>query len=259
MFMIIPKNIQQIKDGVYKRISRIVKKRAKEKLMAHTALWNTIEQYSLKSGSTGADYTDYLALYTYIRLKKPVEVLECGTGVTTIVMAFAMKENYEETGKKGRITSMDDVEEWYVHAKELLPSEFASYVDLQYSPSIIDAYSIFRGTRYSHVPDRPYEFVFTDGPSYTKNEEVLCNLDYFFVVQRSEHPVSGLIDKRLSTCVVYAHIFGKNKFFIDYFCGLGVCLPVSKHDIRVTNDIGRSYCLRDRIPSFRSAFQLWKG
>ena len=59
-----------------------------------------------------------------IKKHKPIEVLECGPGVTTVVIANALRENFDETGLQGKITCMENHKEWYEMAYEILPNEF---------------------------------------------------------------------------------------------------------------------------------------
>ena len=77
--------------------------RARHKLQCNTALWNALQDYLKATKSTGCGVSDYCALYYEIRKKKPIEVLECGTGVSTLVIAHALKENERETGCRGRV------------------------------------------------------------------------------------------------------------------------------------------------------------
>lgn len=66
-------------------------------------LWRQFTQYTEQTGSTGCNMTDYYVLYKQIRNIKPVEILECGTGVSTLVIAHTLTENEKETGKYGRV------------------------------------------------------------------------------------------------------------------------------------------------------------
>ena len=72
-------------------------------------LWSELEDFLENSESTGCSYTDYWALYGYIRRQKPIEILECGPCATTLIMAHALKENEKETGIAGHITSMEEI------------------------------------------------------------------------------------------------------------------------------------------------------
>ena len=65
-------------------IGDVIEKRAK-RILRETNVWEPLQAYLAESPSTGCSYSDYLLLYKYIREKKPKHVLECGTGVSTVV------------------------------------------------------------------------------------------------------------------------------------------------------------------------------
>src|SRR3546814_3054500 len=52
-------------------------------------------------------------------------------------------------------------------------------------------YKCFRGVQYADIPDRPYDFVFSDGPERRSsvNGDKLFDLDLIHVVARSDRPV----------------------------------------------------------------------
>lgn len=213
--------------------------KAREKLQKNKGLWQILYDYKRRSNSTGCSYADYLVLYNYIRTAKPREVLECGTGVSTIVMAYAMMENEKEGGLAGRVTSMEEIEEWHSVAKELLPEILKKYVDCILSPATEDYHAFFRGIRYKDVPDRPYEFVFVDGPNTKSKLDSSQTFDFDFirVVKKSQGNVCGIIDMRHSTCYVLQEVFGPRKFRYDHIRNLGFVGPVRRGDIKETKDI----------------------
>ena len=136
---------------------------ARRRLQRNVDLWNALQEYLRKSDSTGCGYIDYACLYEIVRTTKPVEILECGTGVSTLVIAHALMENEKETAVKGRVTSMDEDSGWLEMSRKLLPSHYKKYVALELSSTVEDRYSLFRGVRYAAIPDRAYDFVFVDG------------------------------------------------------------------------------------------------
>ena len=69
-----------------------LERRAKRIVQGHD-MWRYVGPYLEKSVSTGCDYVDYLALYNHVRKHKPQYVLELGTGVSTVVLAYALREN----------------------------------------------------------------------------------------------------------------------------------------------------------------------
>jgi hypothetical protein len=206
---------------------------AQRRLEANGPLWQTLKDYLTRSNSTGGEYSDYMALYDHVRTHKPQEILECGTGVSTVVMAHALMENERETGQRGRITSMEDKEQWYRLAAELLPEHLAPYVGLVLSPLVEDGWYIFRGVRYETLPDRKYDFVFVDGPDFDSlvDGKLTFDFDLIRVVEKADHPVHAVVDDRLSTSFVYQKVFGPEKARYDTSHRLCFVGPVTRGDL----------------------------
>lgn len=226
--------IGQLRGNAISRRLHKNREQARLKLEAHPVLWQTLTEYLAKTSSTGGEYSDYLALYDHVRKYRPNEILECGTGVSTIIMATALSENEKEDGIRGRITSMEDKEKWLKVAEELLPANLAPYVDLVLSPLVEDGWYFFRGVRYSELPDRKYEFVFVDGPDFVSltDEKLTFDFDLIRVVEKSDHDVYAIVDDRLSTSFVYQKVFGTEK--ARYLSSHRLCFigPVSRKDLR---------------------------
>lgn len=207
---------------------------ARRTLEANAPLWRTLTDYLAKSTSTGGEYCDYLALYNHVRNYRPSEILECGTGVSTVVLAHALMENERDYGIRGRITSMEDKEKWHRVAQDLLPRTLSPYVDLVLSPRVEDGWYLFRGVRYKFLPDRPYDFVFVDGPDFDSPSDgtLTFDCDLIRVVEKAEQPVWAIIDDRLSTSFVCQKVFGKDKARYctrDRLCFVG---PVTRDHLR---------------------------
>jgi hypothetical protein len=207
---------------------------AMRRLQANAPLWQTLQAYLARSSSTGGEYSDYLALYDHVRAYRPMEILECGTGVSTIVLAFALRENERDYGIKGRVTSMEDKEQWYRVAQDLLPPDLAPYVDLVLSPRVEDGWYLFRGIRYETLPDRKYDFVFVDGPDFDSltDGKLTFDFDLIRVVEKADQPVRAIVDDRLSTSFVYQKVFGLDK--ARYMTSRRLCFigPVTRRDLR---------------------------
>lgn len=191
-----------------------------------TPAWEPLQAYLHRTKSTGCGYIDYWHLYRAVRKFKPREILELGTGASTIVLAHACMEN-----GFGRVVSMEESPAWYEHALRLLPAGLP--VEIVLSGIVEDTFSIFRGMRYSNVPEREYEFVFVDGPSYRNPAgDVLFDLDLITVVAKATKPLRGIIDKRVSTCYVAQRVLpGKVRYAKTL--GLGFVDAVTKSDLRV--------------------------
>lgn len=231
-------------------IRRWYGKYAKFSLQRQPELWRELNEYTQKSSSTGCSMTDYFVLYKQIRTLKPVEVLECGTGISTLLIAHALIENEKETGKVGRVTSMEECLEWAAMAKELLPGIYRNNVEILVSPTVEDYYSIFRGMRYRDIPRREYDFVFIDGPNYRspRDNQMTFDFDYLHILRNSKVPLAGLIDQRVSTVFVLQQLLGNEK--VRYSSALGLCFlsRCSADDLgQLANDLSSV----NFAPSFR--------
>ena len=193
-----------------------------------------LQDYIKKTNSTGCKYVDYWVLYQYIKQKRPIEILECGTGVSTVVMAYALMENENSNGLRGRITSIEESDEYFQQAIQLMPEKLRPYVDILQSEKKEFTHTIFRGVGYKDIPDRDYDFVFIDGPTaYAPSDSTEAfNFDFINIVKKSTKPVAGIIDNRKITCYVLQKIFGIEKVRFDAKSSLGFIHPCSREDIR---------------------------
>jgi predicted O-methyltransferase YrrM len=224
--------------------------RARRKIESHAVLWKELQQYMQRSGSTGCNYLDYWELYTNVRARRPREILECGTGVSTVVLAVALQENEAETGVRGRVTSMEEEPKYFEQAKSLFPAAYSGYAELLQSERAEDQFGLFRGMRYRDVPDRPYDFVFVDGPNYIAPSDggVTFDFDLLHVLRRAEHKVFGIVDKRVTTGYVLQRLLGPKLARYDarkHLCFVG---PASRADLRSIDPKRASEAFRD---SFR--------
>jgi len=235
--------IKRIRTGLLRRLVCFVENRAKKKLQKNLGLWNELCLYLEKTQSTGCSFIDYFVLYSYIKKNKPTEVLECSTGVSTIVMAHAMMENEKEGFSGGRITSLEESFEYCNLARELLPDHLLKYVEILHRNKVEAYHYFYRGVKYDNKPVRDYDFVFVDGPttSAPSDGQKTFDFDLIEVVSKSKIPVSAIVDCRKSTCYVFGKVFGKNKVRYDNIRSLGFVDSCIKSDLRKTNDIVSSY------------------
>ncbi len=226
--------MKKIRKPIFALTKSIYDKRGLQNLRKNQNLYRSLTEYIELSQSTGCSYFDYWSLYRHIRKNKPVEVLECGTGVSTIVMAWALMENEKEGGPAGRLTSMEDVDFWYQQASKLIPAELKAYIELIHSPKVEYSHSIFRGVGYQQIPRKAYAFVFVDGPETTAPSDGTPTFDFDLinVVKNADHPVSAIVDKRVTTCYVYQKVFGIDKVHFDPRCDLCFVGPVTKKDLK---------------------------
>ena len=188
----------------YALLYRLVMRRersAQRRIEAMPKVAADLRYYRAKSTTTGASYSDYLTLYEDVRRYKPREILELGPGMTTVVLAHALLDNAAEGAPLGRVTSMEEGADWTAMAKAALPSHLSHVVDIVHSPKVDGHYKIFRGVQYAEIPDRPYDYIFSDGPERHSpvNGDKLFDLDFIQVVRRSERPIRGAVDNHYLT------------------------------------------------------------
>lgn len=142
----------------------------------------------------------YKALYLWVREHKPLEVLECGTGKSTIAIAMALASN-----GVGRVTSIEESEKWFIMAKRLLPPVFEPFVEIIHS----DVTKYKHGYRYERTPLRPYDFVFVDGPQRQPNFDILYLMDNGFT------SFETYIDKRTGTVEALQKVLGEERISLE--------------------------------------------
>lgn len=189
---------------------RLGERRAERALRRNRRLWALLQAAAQGNPVTGVSYSDYLTLYDEVRRHRPREILECGTGLSTIVLAQALCENEADGHARGRITSMEDNAFWLDNAKARFPEELLPYVEFVLSPKQDAIFKCFRGVAYSGVPERPYDFVFSDGPDRRSpvNGDKVFNVDLINVILRSSRPVRAIVDDHFLTCYVLQKVLG---------------------------------------------------
>ena len=209
-------------------------RKAEQTLRQLPELWAALEEYAKGSSVTGASMSDYLTLYEQVRIRKPKEILEFGTGFSTLVLAHALIANERDGEPQGRITSMEEDAGWTATAKANLPENIKHLVDIIHSPKIDGFYKMFRGVQYTEIPARDYEFVFSDGPERHSlvNNDKLFDLDLIQLVQKSEKPIFAVVDNHYLTFYVLQKVFGTKLARYSVRHRLMFVGPVTKHDVR---------------------------
>jgi predicted O-methyltransferase YrrM len=225
--------LTRLRVWVIGRATALLERRAEAALRAHRELWTLIERAAAGNEVTGVSFADYLTLYRFVREHRPREILECGSGLSTIVLAQALRENERDGFPHGRVTSMEDVPQWHENARARLPAELAPYVDFVLSDKVDGVHKIFRGVRYAALPDRPYDFVFSDGPERHSpvNGDKLFNLDLLEIVKRSTTPVRGIVDDHYLTAYVLQKVLGPRNTRYSAVRKLLFVGPVTRDDV----------------------------
>jgi hypothetical protein len=191
-----------------------------------------IDGYIQNTNSTGCNKTDYYLLYHNIRSNKFKTILECGTGVTTIAIAYALYENYKETNNKGIVYSMEENIKYYKQAVNLVPIFLQPFISINYSKVTYDYYSVFRGVKYKNIPKKNYDFCFIDGPVFKiKNIKGRLTFDFDLLDILNDDPIYGFVDGRNINCWVFKQIFGDKFTYIPEYGIVGVINGITRSDL----------------------------
>lgn len=232
-------NVKKIRARIVRERERRLREQVQKtasRILAQDELAALLHEANAQSSSTGVSDLDYAFLFNAIKQLKPRNVLECGTGKSTWVIALAMQElERTEPGYRPLLISMEHSEFWHRQAQEIFPFDRFPFVDIRYSPETVWGHAFLRGTVYQEVPDHPYDFVLVDGPGQAIDGVTARNMDFVRIVLASDRPVSAIVDSRKSTMVAYSVLFGPEKVRFNYPLGLGLVDPVSKADVLLGN------------------------
>lgn len=234
-------NLQNVMDYLAFRVATRYLKRH--------LLYDEITELLARHKSTGVSLIDFAVLYEYIRRYKPQYVLECGTGLSTHIIAAAMMKFCKPCFQEIKLISMESVPKWHKEARLQFPFDKYDFVEILLSQVASYRYSFVDGVIYNEVPDCPYDFVFVDGPYYADR----CDMDFIKVVQRSEKKVSALIDSRRTSGLAYSALLGRDKVLYFPF-GFSQIRNVSKEDLILSNKKSLHHAFNKNIPQTRSMF-----
>lgn len=212
-------------------------------------LYDEVVTLMTRHKSTGVGLMGFAVLYEYVRRYKPQYVLECGTGLSTHIIATAMRRFSEPCHKEIKLISMESEAEWYREAAKHFDLEKFSFAEILLSPIAHYRYSFVDGMVYSETPEYPYDFVFVDGPYYADR----CDMDFIKVLQSSKKNLSALIDSRRTSCLAYSALLGRDKLAYYPF-GMSYIRNVSKKDLILSNKLSLHHTFNENIPRKYSMF-----
>jgi predicted O-methyltransferase YrrM len=226
--------VARLRALILERLIAANERRAGAALQRLPAVAAAIREYQSRSAVTGMSRSDYLTLYEEVRRYKPREVLELGSGVSTVVLAHALIDNAAEGAPLGRITSMEEDPDWHRKAIACFPPALAHVVEFVHSPKVDGHYKIFRGVQYASIPGRPYDYVFSDGPERHSpvNGDKLFDLDLIQIVRRSDRPIRAVVDNHYLTFYVLQKVFGPELARYVPTRRLMLVGPVTRKDVR---------------------------
>ena len=197
-------------------------------------LFYLISNCSKKSNSTGVSFSDYKVLYDVIKKHKPKNVLELGSGISSIIMAYALKENFLETKTRGLLETYEEDSFYFKQIKNIIRKDLKEFVNFNFSKRITKRILNMKASMYKSVKIKEYDFIFIDGPTlWSKNEKKIghksFNADILRILSKIKKPPKLiLLDKKIGTmwalrkCLPYTSLdfnFIKVLVKIDYKVG----------------------------------------
>lgn len=203
---------------VFNKLFNLLARYRLEKLLPE--MRGELISYSKGSNTTGTQpITLYLAVKDILK-HRPKNILECGTGASTVVLALAVRKlKNVDPSYDGKIVSMESVEEWYKVAVRNLPEKFQDIVSIIHGPRIKYEIAMFRGYMHSNIPEGDYDFVFLDGPSFEDEFGTSFCADAIYVSEMKRDGIlRGVVDGRASSAFVMQLIYGSNS--VRYYMSL---------------------------------------
>ena len=190
--------------------------------------------------TSGVSICVEMYIIAYIHIKKPMTILEYGSGKSTYIMSKVMTDlNYG-----GRLIAYEDNEDWYKRNKDLG----------LYENSEVHLVPVLKGERDWCVKDvggtgtycyfdhdfsdiDSVDFIFDDGPSFPFGAKYIDN--WFMAANHFENPFDLLIDGRFTAqerckylypnrTKIYTKLGVDTDFISHYECGIGTQIGGNK-------------------------------
>jgi len=173
--------------------------------------------------STGINIGLAYVLWHYIETNTPQYFLELGTGVSTHIIAEAMKRFcYDKYDGDIKLVSMESDKGWY---EEALKHPTDDFVEIVLSPMEESRVGLFLSNGYREIPDYQYDTVFLDGPS----QDAVVNLDVVDISKRIEKDFVVIIDSRIQTVLALFLIYGSK--YLNRLGNVFLLGPINKYTL----------------------------
>lgn len=130
---------------------------------------------SLTSGPISIDLIDLARLHLLVTARKCLNVLELGSGFSSLVIAHAISMNSKNANailpsnlrreNPWQLDSVDESEVWLEVTKSRIPSQLNSFVNFYHRKVVLSSFNDRPATYYQDLPNRAYDFIYIDGPS----------------------------------------------------------------------------------------------
>jgi predicted O-methyltransferase YrrM len=175
----------------------------------YNKLYCEILEFKRNDISKHASWITIYYVYYYIIKKKPKNILELGSGLSTLVILNAI--NYVrniDSRYTPKFISMENNKKYLINTKKKIAKKYRSQVNLVLSKTIKDNFLIFSGYRYAKLPQIRYDFIFVDGPNYKDKNGMSCSFDIVYILKNISKKFYCIIDKRTATTYIMQKLIG---------------------------------------------------
>ena len=130
----------------YKRRKRELLSKKEIKKIDNGKLYTFLEYTIKKSKSTGCEYSDYLTIWDDLHKNKPKNILECGSGISSVVFAYYVSKLQEPD--KVKFVSMESIDFWHKQILKIFPKELMDFVQFNLSERVETLYNDVLGSHY---------------------------------------------------------------------------------------------------------------
>lgn len=121
------------------------------------------------------DLVDLARLHTLVTQRKCLNVLELGSGFSSLVIAHALRQNSIKNERvlpenlrrefPWKLDSIDESEDWLNLTSSRIPPSLSAYVTFHHSTVSLGTFNDRPATYYRNIPNRAYDLIYVDGPS----------------------------------------------------------------------------------------------
>ena len=168
---------------------------------SRTQLWADISHALRVSPSTGCNFAELHALHSQILQIRPYNVLELGSGISTIVLADAAMR-LRLRNRSCFVTSMEESPEYAAATQRIIPGRLSPVVEVICSPVVRLGFEDgWIGLEYDKRPEKEWDFIFIDGPQLPDNsrESKFFDSDLLSILKLNSTPLVAYLDGRAST------------------------------------------------------------
>ena len=197
-------------------------------------LFELINELLLKSNSTGCEFSDFYALWQSINKFKPNCILECGSGISSIIFAYY---SHIFNGKEIKVYTVEENEYYYKDLLKNFPEQFKKYVDFLLLERKEKIYKGILGSYYSNLPNKNYDFIYIDGPTdravwNDKSYPKTFNSDLINILSVNKNIViNGVLDQRITTYKAFKNLINKNRLCYNSVHKLTYITSLSHKDL----------------------------